>query len=417
MIAYHKVLSNNAFGNYRDLMKEMTLNPAMGEYLDMVRSTKNSPNENYPREILQLFTVGLFMLNDNGTLKMSNGQPIPSYDQNTVNNFTKVFTGWGFCNNPANSACVNAVTGTNNYKAPMYLNTPNNHDQTAKTLFNYSGAPNPMITACTNCTTDDARRAYANDSLDKTLDNIFYHPNVPPFVSRILIQHLIMSNPSSAYVGRISAVFKNNGFGVRGDLKAVVKAILLDPEARGNVKTSPTYGKLREPVQFMTNFLRQFNVRSADGSTQSDGVLSGTASGLAQNPFNSPTVFNYYSPDYIVPGTSLNGPEFNIMTTGTSILRVNVGNTFAFSRINTSADVPNGTSIDLSQMTQLAQIDPTGNQLVNALNTNLLHGTMTTQMKNTILTAVTAIAASSPQTRAQQAIYLVVTSSQFQVQR
>ncbi len=418
MITYHKILSNNAFGNYRNLMKEMTLNPAMGEYLDMVRSTRNSPNENYPREILQLFTVGLFMLNDNGTLKLdANNQPIPTYDQTTVNNFTKVFTGWSFCNNGTNPACPSAVTNTVNYKDPMYLVTPNNHDQTAKTLFNYSGAPNPAIAACTNCTTDDARRTYANDSLDKTLDNIFYHPNVPPFVSRLLIQHLVTSDPTPAYVGRISAVFKDNGFGVRGDMKAVVKAILLDPEARGDVKTSPTYGKLREPVQFMTNFLRQFNVLSANGAGLSDGVIANTANGIGQNPFYSPTVFNYYSPDYTIPGTALNGPEFNLMTTGTSIGRANVGNTFAFSRINTSTDSPNGTSIDLSEMTQLAQNDPTGNQLMDALNTRLLHGTMSTEMRNTILTAVTAVAANTPQARAQQAIYLVVTSSQYQVQR
>jgi uncharacterized protein (DUF1800 family) len=417
MIAYHKILSNNAFGNYRDLMKEMTLNPAMGEYLDMARSTRNNPNENYPREILQLFTVGLFMLNDNGTLKLSNGQPIETYDQTTVNNFTKVFTGWTFCNNGTNPACPSAVVNTTNYKDPMYLITPNNHDQTAKTLFNYSGAPNPTIAACTNCTTDDNRRIYANDSLNKTLDNIFYHPNVPPFVSRLLIQHLVTSDPTPAYVGRVTEVFKNNGFGVRGDLKAVVRAILLDPEARGDVKTSPTYGKLREPVQFLTNILRQFNVRSASGTGLSDGVISGTPSGIGQNPFYSPTVFNYYSPDYVIPGTALNGPEFNLMTTGTSIGRANVGNTFAFSRINTSADAPNGTAIDLSEMTQLAQNDPTGNQMMDALNVRLMHGTMSTQMRNTILTAVTAVPATTPQARAQQAIYLVVTSSQYQVQR
>jgi uncharacterized protein (DUF1800 family) len=407
MIAYHKILSNNAFGNYRDLMKEMTLNPTMGEYLDMARSTRTNPNENYPREILQLFTIGLFKLNQNGTVMLdANNQPIPSYTQTDVNNFTKVFTGWSFCNNGTNPACPSAVAGTVNFKDPMLLNQAN-HDVTAKTLLSYPNAVNPTIVAGLNGTVE----------IDQALDNIFYHPNVPPFVSKLLIQQLVTSNPSAAYVGRIAAVFTNNGFGVRGDLKAVVKAILLDPEARGNAKTSPTYGKLREPVQLVTNILRQFNVRSADGSTESDGVINGVASAVGQDSFRSPTVFNYYSMDYVLPGTALDGPEFNLLTTGTAIGRTNIGNTLTFSRINVSADAPNGTSIDLNEMTQLAQNDPTGNQLMDALDRKLMHGTMPTVMRNTILTAVMAVSSATPIARAQQAIYLVVTSSQYQVQR
>lgn len=406
MVAYHKILSKHAFGNYRDLMEEMTLNPGMGNYLDMVRSTRNNPNENYAREILQLFSIGLFMLNQDGTLQMSNNQPIPTYDQNTVNNFTKVFTGWGFCNNPTLPACPNAITGTVNYKDPMLLNQ-NNHDVTAKTLLSYPNAVNPTLPANQNGTTD----------MQQALDNIFNHPNVAPFVSRFLIQHLVTSDPTPAYVGRVAAKFNNNGFGVRGDLKTVIKTILLDPEARGDVKTDPNYGKLREPVLFTTNVLKQLNVRSADGTAQSDGVISSLPNSMGQNPFYAPTVFNYYSPDYIIPGTALNAPEFGLMTTGTSIARANVGNTLAYSRINVGQDAPNGTSIDLTEMTQLMQNDPTGNQLMDALNTRLLHGTMSASMRSTILPAVLAVSATTPAARAQAAIYLVVTSSQFQVQR
>ncbi|MEO6587786.1 MAG: DUF1800 domain-containing protein [Pyrinomonadaceae bacterium] len=406
MIAYHQKLSANSFGNYRTLMKDMSLNPAMGNYLDMIRSTKNNPNENYPREILQLFSIGLFMLNQDGTLQLDGqGSPIPTYNQTTVNNFTKVFTGWTACENTA--LCPNRTQGAPNYKDPMLLNQTN-HDVGAKTLLAYPNAVNPTIAAGLN----------GDVEIDLALDNIFNHPNVAPFVSKQLIQHLVTSDPSPAYVGRISAVFNNNGQNIRGDLKAVVKAILLDPEARGNIKTDPNYGKLREPVQLITNFLKHFNVRSADGSQPSDGVINGQTSQISQDVFRSPTVFNYYPPGYVIPGTSLLGPEFGILTTGTAIGRLNRINTLTFSRISVSLpNTPLGTSIDLSEMIALSQSDSTGNQLIDTLNTRMMHGSMQPAMKNTILTAVQAVASTNPTLRAQTAIYLTATSSQYQIQR
>lgn len=404
MIAYHKILSQHAFGNYRDLMRDMTLNPAMGNYLDMVRSTKNNPNENYPREILQLFSVGLFMLNQDGTLMLDgNNQPIPTYDQSTVDNFTKVMTGWTFCN----VGCPNSAPSIVNYKDPMILNQTN-HDVTAKTLLAYPNAVNQNIPAGLN----------GNTELELALDNIFYHPNVGPFVSKLLIQHLVTSDPTPAYVGRVAAVFNNNGFGVRGDLKAVVKAILLDPEARGDVKTDPNFGKLREPVQLVTNVLKAFDAKSANLTQQSDGVINGLTNPLGQNVFYSPTVFNYFPPDYTIPGTALIGPEFGIMTTGTAIGRLNFANTMVYSRINGGTEnVPQGTSLDLTEMDAYSTADPTGNLLLDELNKRLLHYTMSPQMRATILPAVTAVASSNPRARVQAAIYLVATSSQFQVQR
>ena len=407
MIAYHQLLSKNAFGNYRNLMYDLTLNPGMGNYLDMVRSTKNSPNENYAREILQLFSIGLFMLNQDGTLQLdSGGNPIPTYDQNTVNNFTKVFTGWNFCNTNNTAICPNITVGTVNYKDPMILNQ-NNHDVTAKTLLSYPNAVNQNIAANQNGATE----------LNQALDNIFYHPNVAPFVSRILIQHLVTSDPTPAFVGRVAAVFNNNGSGIRGDMKAVVKAILLDPEARGNVKTDPNYGKLREPVQLATNIYRQFGVRSFDGLTQSDGYVNQIISPLGQNTFYSPTVFNYYSPEYVVPGAGLNGPEFGILTTGTAVGRANFVNSVVFGRINVSPNSPTGTSINLSEMQSLAAADTTGNMLLDTLNTKMMHGAMSAQMKSTILTAVQAVPSANTLLRAQTAVYLTATSSQYQVQR
>lgn len=405
MIDYHQDISKNAFGSYRQLMKDVALNAAMGDYLDMVRSTRTSPNENFAREILQLFSVGLFMLNQDGTLQLdNNGNPIPTYTQETVNNFTKVLTGWRLCETA--TVCPNRTAGAPNYKDPMLLNQ-SLHDTTAKTLLDYPNAVNKNIPASMD----------GNAEIELALDNIFNHPNVGPFVSKFLIQHLVTSDPTPAYVGRVAAVFNNNGFGTRGDLKAVVRAILLDPEARGDAKNDPNFGKLREPVQFVTNFLRHLNVRSADGTQRSDGVIANLTTPLAQNAFFAPTVFNYYSPDYIIPGTSLLGPEFGIMTTGTAIARSNVINTMTFNRINTGTNNPQGTSIDLTEMVQLAQTDTTGNSLVDALNARMLHGTMSQQMKNTILTAVQAVASTDPTLRARTAIYLVATSSQFQVQR
>jgi uncharacterized protein (DUF1800 family) len=435
MQEYVEILDNNAFGNYRNLMKEMTTSPAMGEYLDMVRSTRQNPNENYPRELLQLFSVGLYMLNQDGTLMLDGqGNRIPTYDQEKINQFTKVFTGWTQC---TNASCPNAVVSAPNFIDPMYLAFPGNHDQTAKTLFNYTGAPNPTINACANCTTDAARTAYATDSLDKTLDNIFYHPNVGPFVGKLMIQHLVTSDPSPAYVSRVAAAFNNNGAGVRGDMKAVVRAILLDPEARGGRKNDPNYGKLREPLQYLTNYLRTFNVRASTPITvngsqvsppascqnKSDGVISWRTEEMGQNMLAPATVFSYFSPDYVVPGTDVRGPEFALANTSTSVARNNqmMGFSFEWNWFDqaTTAEpypyTPCGTSIDLTEPTAWATADPSGNTLIEGLNTKMMHGTMSDAMKTKIRTAITFNV--SARNKAQQAVFLVASSSQYQIQR
>ncbi len=418
MIAYHQILSNNAFGNWRDLMGQMTLNPGMGNYLDMMRSTRTSPNENYPREILQLFNIGLFMLNQDGTVQTDGqGTPLPTYDQNVVNNFTKVFTGWRACQpTDFGASCPNNTVGAPNFKDPMTLVTTN-HDLTAKTLLTYPGSTTTNVPACSGCTTAAQIGPYANNSLNQALDNIYNHPNVAPFVSKLLIQHLVTSDPTPAYVGRVAAVFNANRTS-QNQLKEVVKAILLDPEARGDVKTDPRYGKLREPVQLFTNVMRNFNVSSADTLGQSDGNVNRFLSPLGQDAFRATTVFNYYSPDYVVPGTTVLAPEFNIYTTSTSIGRANLFNTFAFSQVNVSnPDTPNGTRANFADLSAIAAADTTSSQLLDHLNVRMLHGTMTPQMKTTLQTAVNAVSSATPLTRAQTAVYLIATSSQFQVQR
>lgn len=414
LIEWHKQLSKSAFGNWRQLMSDVTLNPAMGNYLDMIRSTRTNPNENYAREILQLFNVGLFMLNQDGTLQLDGqGNPIPTYTQDTVNNFTKVFTGWRDCNVAA--SCPNLVVGSPNYKDQMLL-VNNNHDLTAKTLLAYPGSTTSNIAACTGCT-GAAIATYANNSLNQALDNIYNHPNVAPFVSKILIQQMVTSDPTPAYVGRVAAVFNANRSS-QTQMKEVVKAILLDPEARGNVKTDPVYGKLREPVQLMTNIYRRLGVTSNDGLGLSDGNINRFPSPLAQDLFRSPTVFNYYPPDYVVPGAALLGPEFAIFNTGTAIGRANLGNSLVYGSVGVSQpDSPNGTRLTLTELQAIAAADTTSNQLMDVLNQRLMNGNMSTAMRNSIRTAVNAVASTNPLSRAQAGVYLVVTSSQFQVQK
>lgn len=412
MIAYHKILSENAFGNYRKLLKDITVNPAMGDYLDTVRSTKNNPNENYPREILQLFSVGLFKLNLDGTLIRDNqGNPIPTYSQEDINNFSKVFTGWNYCN----SGCTNSLPGLVNYKDPLVI-VPANHDTTEKTLLSYPGAPNSTIQACTDCNTDQTR-IYAEQSLNNALDNIYNHPNVAPFISKLLIQQLVMSDPSPAYVERIATIFNQNKTNP-SQLKEVVKAILLDVEARGNIKTAPRYGKLREPVMMATTLARHYPATNFFLNGQSDGMLSFYTARMGQNPFYSPTVFNYYTPDYIIPGTNILAPEFELMNTGLGINRINFVYTMIFNGIQPNAtDTLQGTTLILDEAINIAAADPSGNQLLDYLNNKMMHGTMTQTHRNAILNAVLVIPAASIVPRAKTAIYLIAASSQYQIQR
>lgn len=439
MEEYYKILANNAFGNYRTLMQQMTLSPGMGNYLDMARSTRTNPNENYAREVKQLFSIGLFTLNPDGTMQLdAQNEPIPTYTQDTVNNFTKVLTGWTFCNQAASCPSIangSAPAGTVNYIDPLLINAgrtttgQNQHDLTAKTLLVYPGSTTTNVGACTG-TCDDtiaSINTYATNSLNQTLDNIFNHPNVGPFVSKLLIQHMVTSNPTPAYVGRVAAVFNNNGAGVRGDMKAVVTAVLLDPEARGDAKTDPNFGKLREPVQMWANVARALDVGNAALTGQSDGVMqNGTfnsatnnlMSTMAQTVFYSPTVFNYYAPDYTIPATILPGPEFGIKTTGTAIANANFANTMIYTGLPvTAVNNPQGTRLNFTELQALSTADPTGNQMLDALNYKMMHNTMSPEMRSRILTAVTAIASSNSLARAQQAVYLIMTSSQYQIQR
>ncbi|HKR61303.1 MAG TPA: DUF1800 family protein [Pyrinomonadaceae bacterium] len=420
MTIYLQSLDRGAFGNYRTLLGEITLNPAMGEYLDMRISTRLSPNENWAREVLQLLSIGVDELNVDGSQKVdAQGAAIPSYSQTTVNEFTKLFTGWNF------ATAIGA--GITNYRDPMVPRSGTNHDVTAKVLLNGVTVP-----AC-----GAGSQACAQSDLVAGLDNIFAHPNVGPFIGKQLIQHLVTSNPSRAYVERVARVFNNDCDGLysqgctgaRGNMRAVVQAILLDPEARGDVKTDPNYGKLREPAQYIIGVLRALNVKSFDKSSTSDGVLAGRSTtdftgSLDQIIFQPTTVFSYYQPGYEVPGTKILGPAFGILSTSTTLKRANNINTLIYTGVasNTSPtalspDRPRGTSVDLANIEAMAS-NP--GQIADYLNALMLHGTMSTQFRNSIVTAMNAIPTSDAnfaRKRAQAATYLVATSSQYDIQR
>jgi uncharacterized protein (DUF1800 family) len=425
MTPYLQALDRNAFGNYRTLLNEITLTPAMGEFLDMRLSTRTSPNENFAREVLQLFSLGTDVLNLDGTQQRdAQGNTIPTYTQTDVNEFTRVFTGWNFA-----TAFASGVT---NFRDPMVPRGGQNHDAGAKTLLNGF-----TIAACSS-PNGTANIACAQSDMTAVMNHLANHPNVGPFIGKQLIQHLVTSNPSPAYVQRVARVFNNDCDGLysqgctntRGNLKFVVQAILLDPEARGDVKTDPNYGKLREPAQYVNGFLRAFNVKSFDKTTTSDGVLGqrgGTdfTGTLDQAIFLPPTVFSYYQPGYEVPGTKLLGPAFGILSTTTTLRRANDINTLVYNGVSAtttptagSPDRPRGTSIDIANLEALA-----GNPIdvVNALDSLLLHGTMNPQMRTSIITAMNAITDANVTTRNQKrartAVYLVATSSQYDIQR
>ena len=303
---YLQVLNNDAFENFDKLLYDITLNAAMGNYLDMANNKATNPNENYAREILQLFTIGLNRLNPDGSpMHDSFGQTIPTYDQTIINAFARVFTGWTFA--------VAQTTEIANYIDPMRP-IASNHDTDAKTLLRGVTLPKGQS---------------AVKDLNDALQNIFQDPNVGPFIGRQLIQHLVTSNPSPAYVERITNVFNNDRDNERGDIRAVVRAILLDPEARSN-PTSQS-GHLIHPVLLVTNLLRALNARSADGTGQSDGYLDPQSVLMGMDVFSPPSVFSYFSPFGGVPGSSgLRGPEFGLLNTSTALRRANFVNTLVF---------------------------------------------------------------------------------------
>jgi uncharacterized protein (DUF1800 family) len=398
MAAYQNLLLNDAFGNFRQLIEDVTLSPVMGRYLDMANNDKpdpargTSPNENYARELMQLFSIGLFKLNADGTQVLdATGQPIPTYDQNVIEGFSSVYTGWTYAPRPGvGSQWTNPI----NYEGSM-VSFPAHHDGGSKLLLDGLVVPAGQT---------------PEQDLKVALDAVFNHPNVGPFIGLRLIEHLVTSNPSPAYVARVSAVFADDGSGVRGNLAAVVRAILSDPEARGDAPALADGGHLREPVLFITTVLRGLG-------GQSDGVLlRAEAAAMGQPIFTPPTVFNFYPPGYQLVGTTSRGPEFFIHDATTALARANFVNQLLYgggAAADPTVTGSTGTTLDLGALAAAA----TPEALVGQLNQQLLHGSLSTAAGSVVLTAVNAVAASDSLGRARAATYLVATSPQFQVER
>lgn len=394
LVPFPEILQRGAFGNYLTLMTEVTLSPSMGLYLNMVdndianAARGTLPNENYARELLQLFTVGTSMLNADGTVQRdATGNPVPTYAESTVIGLARVFTGWTY---PLKPGAVPQKHNPQYFAGPM-IAFESNHDENAKTVLGSIIPP--------------GQTAFAD--LTAALSIIFNHPNVGPFVSKNLIQHLVTSNPSPAYVGRVAAAFNNNGAGVRGDLKAVVQAILLDPEARqGDSSASPTEGHLREPILLAVSALRGLGASVNDSNT-----LAPLIAPLGQNVFFPPSVFNYYAPNYMVPasltagGPALLGPEFQLHSPSSALGRADLINTFLYSKTGA------GYGVDLTPFASLAG---TPQLLLDKINSVFFRGQMPAAMQQHILTAINGTPGSIE--RARAALYVALTSGYYSAQ-
>jgi uncharacterized protein (DUF1800 family) len=401
LASYYDTLANNAFGNYRDLIEDVTLHPAMGIYLSMLGNEKPDPannirpDENYARELMQLFSIGLVELNIDGTVQTDGqGQPIPTYDQAVIEGFAHVYTGWNFAGfvdfRLAQPTLINQVI-------PMQLYQPY-HDTGAKALLDGFTIP-----AGQN----------GEQDLAMALDNVFNHPNVGPFMATRLIERLTTSNPSPAYVERVARVFNNNGSGVRGDLGAVVKAILLDPEARSTAGAAS--GKVKEPLLRLTQLFRAYNATSQSGRYP----LGFAYIVFGQGPLQSPSVFNFFSPSYAPPGEVRDlgyvAPELEIATEYLNTYVTNYMFFQAFGLNQTVQDLqPDDVYIDFSEeMTVAGDVDA----LINMVAGKLLGGQISATLRNEIAGMLALIPDTETALRAAETIYFVTTSPEYAYQR
>lgn len=399
---YQNTLAKDAFTNFSTIMNDVSLSPAMGGYLNMLNSNKPATgqiaNENYARELMQLFSTGIDMLNPDGTLQVdSSGNPIPVYTETQIQAFARAYTGWTYSSSTGGTP-TKFPNGTANYDSPMAA-VESAHDTTAKILLNGTTLPAGQT---------------AEQDLASALANIFAHPNVGPFICRQLIQHLVSSNPSPAYVSRISAVFANNGSNVRGDMQAVIRAILEDPEARaGDTNPSADGGHLREAMLYMTNVLRglSFTNTSSVGDYSS---LSNYTTALGEKPYTSGSVFNFFPPDYVIPGTTTNAPEFGQENTASAILRLTLADNLVNNKIsNFTGDLSATSALGITASKTGNATTDSGN-LVDSLGLIFMHGQMPANMRTGIVNHVATIT-NIPE-RVRVATYLVITASQYKIE-
>jgi uncharacterized protein (DUF1800 family) len=387
---YWRIFRDNAFKNYRDIIIAVTLNPAMGRYLSMANNNKANPakgtaaNENYARELMQLFTIGLNQLNMDGSPVLdSNGNTVPTYTQAIVTSTAKALTGWTYPVAPGAKAATNNPAY---YIGQMYA-VEAEHDTTSKQIIGGATIPAGQT---------------AEQDLNTLVDALMAQPTMAPFVSKQLIQHLVTSNPSPAYIKRVATVFEKNSAGVRGDMPSVITAILTDPEARAgdSQPAVANFGHLREPVLWVANVLRGLNA-----TVTTNNSAGGTASALGEPLFQEASVFSYFSPDNSI-GPNLLGPEFQIYSTQTASYRANYiygaayGGTLAGSKLNLANFTAKYSASDLTAL--LDQID-----LV------FTHSSMSSTLRSNAMNA--AKAAPTPAHAVAAALYVVLTSGEYLV--
>jgi len=399
---YHQMLADNAFGNFEGLLYQVTLSPAMGHYLDMVDNAKadpqegTEPNENYARELLQLFSIGTIELKRDGTpLLDATSQPVLTYDQPEVKAFARALTGWTY---------------------PPYPGTPPKSQVKTESAQRYYGVPMAAVPAKHDGGTKRLLRGIelpAGQSPDgdvrAVIRNLFLHPNVGPFIGRQLIRHLVTGTPTPAYVDRVAAVFDNDGAGMRGNLKAVVRAILLDPEARTADDANARYGRFREPALYVTAVLRGIG-------TASDGIfLDEVTQAMGQNVFYAPSVFNYFPAEYRIPGTDIVAPPMGVHNTNTVLARSN----FVFEMLydgGIDRDDEIATSIGTkAQLQPWIALAADSRKLLAAIDDRFFGGAMPPGVKGAIYDALLQIESASE--RARTALFLATTAFQFQVSR
>lgn len=413
---YYDMLARNAFGDYRRLVEDVTLHPMMGRYLSMLGNQKPNavlnirPDENYARELMQLFTIGLVELNPDGSLRRDGlGNPLPTYDQAIIEGFAHIYTGWSWAcaaGSPTNCTFASTRATPANQILPMQA-FAEQHDTGPKQMLSYPGALRTSV---------PAGQTPAQDLRD-ALDNIAGHPNVAPFISRQLIQKLVTSNPPPEYVRRISQVFDNDGTGRRGNLGAVVRAILLDPEARRDplVSAGEIAGKTKEPLLRLTQLWRAY------GAAAQSGRFTGiNAQGIfGQGPLTAPSVFNFFSPFFAPTGEIANrnlvAPELQIATEYQNTLVTNYIYTQVFSRNSRSGVTnPDIVVIDIESDVALA-----GNpaQLVAGISNRLLGGQISETLRAEAIANVSRVGATNPAQRVAEALWLIATSPEYAVQR
>lgn len=410
MSDYYDMLSSNAFGNFRTLLEDVALHPVMGVYLGMVRNEKANfeenirPDENFAREVLQLFSIGLFQLDNQGEV-INPSSPTPTYTQQTIEEFARVFTGWEY---PVSRFWGDTNLVSDAFQGRM-VPVEEFHDTGSKTLLNGQVVPAGLSTA------QDMQRA---------LDIIFNHSNVGPFISKQLIQRLVTSNPSPAYVGRVNAVFTNNGNGVRGDLEAVVKAILLDNEARQGVAVNPDFGKIREPNIKLAHYWRALEAYTGpeanDIHNTADFSLNRLDEMGGQAVMKSKSVFNFYLPDNkLKPGSELLAPEMQNMSEA-FIAATHTNYHHMIYRFHNRADLnDDNPRVTLTDFENLATLSGNPDDLLDWYNLVFFAGDMPDSMRGTMFDYMQTLPNNDTGrfARAQDTLFMVMVSPAFNIQR